>query len=53
MFSPKTSPYEAKDVFAQNFAVQGERCFRLKLRRTKRKMFSPKTSPYEAKDIFA
>ena len=62
----ETSPYEAKDfalkfavqceakdVFARKFAVRGERYFRLKLRRARRKTFSPKTSPYEAKDIFA
>jgi len=38
-FSPKTSPYEAKDVFALNFAVRSERYFRPKLRRARRIIF--------------
>ena len=41
-FSPETSPCEAKDVFALNFAVRSERRFRPKVRRARRMIFARK-----------
>jgi len=50
-FSPKTSPYEAKDVFAQNFAVQGERRFRPKVRPYSTRVLSVRLSPLNSQSF--
>jgi len=53
MFSPKSSPCEAKDILSETSPYMRRRVFRPKVRRARRKMFSPETSPYEAKGVFA